>query len=185
MPRSPSRDRQAGQHKTALVRFAPLRHMRAQQIRFTRGFHSSTPSALRVLTLPAVCSLLCLATTRQSQQHPWGSSFKALLPPTRGTPFGASPLLSFPGLARMRDRREFRGFSEIGEGNDASVILPAGKPTCRADSSNLAFLGVRPSRAFSSIALQLASNHSPSCPSTENAPYGFRSRAGLQGFSVR
>ena len=48
-----------------------------------------------------------------------------------------------------RDRRDFRGLSKIGEGN--------GEPALRLDrteSTNLALLGVCPSKAFSSIALR-------------------------------
>jgi hypothetical protein len=40
-----------------------------------------------------------------------GFPFRVLLLPARGAPLGATPLLSFPGPARRRNRRDSRGFS--------------------------------------------------------------------------
>jgi len=108
----------------ALLEFLPLRHMPAQQVRFTREFHLPAPYALRVCVpsrrfapcQPAAGDLrlrprIAPDDGPSTAQHPWGSPFRVLLLPARGTPLGASPLLPFPGPARTRFRRGSRGFS--------------------------------------------------------------------------
>jgi len=114
-----------------------------------------------------------------------GFSLQGLTPPDPRFPSRGLASLVVPRPRTNAEPARLQRFFRNQEGERRFKTPAIRKTGYRADSSNLAFLGVRPSRAFSSIALKLTSNFSPSCPSTENAPYGFHSRAGLQGFSVR
>ncbi len=93
-------------------------------------------------TLPAASSPPRLATARRPPQRPWGSPFRALLPPASGTSLEASPLLSFFQSARRR----VVATPEVGSGGKGARLAAAR----RRRRPNLALLGFCPSKAFSS-----------------------------------
>lgn len=103
--------------------FFPYGTLSRNQSGCSRGFHTSAASAHRVSTLATAYSRPRLAKVRRPPQRPWGCPFRALLPPTCGTPLGASPLLPFPGPTRRRGRRDFRGLSRIGKGKERPDVL--------------------------------------------------------------
>jgi hypothetical protein len=136
---------------------ASLRHVPTRWIRsLPRPPRLGTFRPQGLGTLSTICSPTRLAMVRRPRQRPWDSPFRVLLLPTSGAPLGASPLLSFP-RRRFRGRgRDSRGWLWPGRGTKAL--------TRRSRPPNLALLGFRPFRVFSSIALGPASRSEPSMP---------------------
>jgi len=109
----------ARRRRTTLCGFLPLRHLPATRIRYPRDLIPGTFRPQGLTTLSATCSPCCLATARRPPQRPWGSPFRALLPPAGGTPLGAAPLMSFlrrTVILRPRLQRT----TPAGEGNGPS-----------------------------------------------------------------
>jgi len=154
----------------------------------TPGFpHPGTFRPRGLNTPPAVCSLPRLAEPVGSAA-PMGFSLQGLAPPIRGTPLGASPLLPFKGPARRRNRRDFRGFSKA---PTASAVGPVNREgERRASSLGEPILaaepcppGCSPLQGFLLRRLGARAGPSPSCPSTESAPYGSTLGRGFRGFA--
>jgi hypothetical protein len=78
-------------------------------------------------TLSTACSSPCPAAARRPQRRPWGSPFRVLLLPASATPFGASPLLSFPGMTEAMPARLQR-FIPAREGERAPARRRPHKP---------------------------------------------------------
>jgi hypothetical protein len=117
------------------------------------------PSTFRpqgLITLPAASSPPSLATARRPPQRPWGSPFRVLHLPASGTPLGASPLLSFIQSARRR----VAATPEVDSDGEGARLASARRPR----RPNLALLGLRPSKAFSSTTLGPASRSWPLLP---------------------
>jgi hypothetical protein len=129
--------------ETTLLGFSPLRHIPTRRIRFIPGI--PLPGTFRpqgLATLPAASSPPRLATARRPPQRPWGSPFRALLPPASGASLEASPLMSFFQSARRR----VVATPEVDSGGRGARLAAAR----RRRRPNLALLGLRPSKAFSS-----------------------------------
>ncbi len=127
-------------------------------------------------TLPAVCSPPCPAAARRPPQRPWGSPFRALLLPMRGTPLGASPLLSFPRAA-FAARPRLQRMTRIGKGN-----VPAARRQRPQTLPSWAFAppGLSPPPPWKRLPAP-----GPSCHSTGTAPYGCSPGRGLGVFMRR
>ena len=129
-------------------------------------------------TLPTVCSPSCLALARQPAQRPWDSPFRALLLPVSGAPLGTSPLLSFARpVHEERSDCDSRGLLRPGRGSSAPCAETQ-------KTSNLALLGIRPSRAFSSAVLNRLPGSRPSCPSGRKRSLRYISGRGFRGLST-
>jgi hypothetical protein len=120
--------------------FRSLSHMPAGRVRSHPGVpHPGTFRPQGLITLSTACSPAGLAKARRPTQRVWDSPFRALLHPIRGTPLGASPLLSFPSGRK----RPPAATSE--DSSDRTGARHTLRPEGRGQP-NLALLGFAPSR---------------------------------------
>jgi len=215
VPSTPRRDRFPGPRRTALLGFRPLRHSPAPLPRRSEfvqaplpdrandrlmdasagpvhpGFpHPGTFRPQGLSTLSTVCSLRRLAKPVGSAAS-LGFSLQGLAPPGPRCP---SRGLASPAVPRPHPQAEPARLQRIVQ---TPAALPAGAmnpgrgPTrqhlwkTKTWPPNLALLGVRPSRAFSSVALRPRTRPKPFLPFDRKRSLRFRSRAGFQGFGVR
>jgi len=138
--------------------FLSLSHLPAGRVRFIPGV--PRPGTFRpqgLITLSTACSPAGLAKARRPTQRVWDSPFRALLRPIRGTPLGASPLLSFPSGRK----RPPAATPEVSSDREGARPDP---PSRRTGAAEPCPPGIRPFKAFSSTALGPASRSCPSCP---------------------
>jgi len=167
----------------------------------SRGFRATAPSALEVWLPPRRFAPCCAWRSPSASQRPWGSPFRALLPPNRGDP---SRGLASPAVQRPRPQAEpsrlqrFIRWTELPKqpvqlAPTASAVGPVTRGGERRTGSNgnrnpadePCPPGCSPLQGVLLRRLGADKRPKPFLPFDRERSLRFHSRAGFQGFGVR